>query len=117
MGRPLENFDSVAFSSKAAELVERSQGMNIQELDAGSMVMELMRISGDHDLCLPPELSMLGKALLNLDQILVEGFFHADPHPGNVLLTDDNRVALIDLGMVARVPAPMRKLLASCCWP
>ena len=39
-----------------------------------------------------------------LDQILVEGFFHADPHPGNVLLTDDGRLALLDLGMVAHVP-------------
>src|SRR3954469_3103008 len=38
-----------------------------------------------------------------LDQILVHGFFHADPHPGNVLLTDDGRLALLDLGMVARV--------------
>jgi ubiquinone biosynthesis protein len=38
-----------------------------------------------------------------LDQILLDGFFHADPHPGNVLLTDDGRLALIDLGMVARV--------------
>lgn len=36
-----------------------------------------------------------------LKQILVDGFFHADPHPGNVLLTDDRRVALIDLGMTA----------------
>ena len=38
-----------------------------------------------------------------LDQILVDGFFHADPHPGNVLVTDDGRLALLDLGMVARV--------------
>ena len=38
-----------------------------------------------------------------LDQILLDGFFHADPHPGNVLLTTDGRLALIDLGMVARV--------------
>lgn len=41
-----------------------------------------------------------------LEQILVHGFFHADPHPGNVLLTDDYRIALIDLGMVGRV-APL----------
>jgi predicted unusual protein kinase regulating ubiquinone biosynthesis (AarF/ABC1/UbiB family) len=39
-----------------------------------------------------------------LKQILVDGVFHADPHPGNVFLTDDHRIALIDLGMVARVP-------------
>ncbi len=38
-----------------------------------------------------------------LDQILIDGFFHADPHPGNVLLTDDGRLALIDVGMVGRV--------------
>jgi len=38
-----------------------------------------------------------------LDQILVDGFVHADPHPGNVLLTADGRLALIDLGMVARI--------------
>jgi ubiquinone biosynthesis protein len=34
-----------------------------------------------------------------LQQILVDGFFHADPHPGNVFITDDHRVALLDLGM------------------
>lgn len=35
-----------------------------------------------------------------LKQILVDGFFHADPHPGNVFLTDDGRICLLDLGMV-----------------
>ena len=38
-----------------------------------------------------------------LKQFLVDGLFHADPHPGNVFITDDDRVALIDLGMVGRV--------------
>ena len=38
-----------------------------------------------------------------LKQVLVDGFFHADPHPGNVFLTDDGRIALIDVGMVGRV--------------
>jgi ubiquinone biosynthesis protein len=38
-----------------------------------------------------------------MQQILIDGFFHADPHPGNVFITDDGRIALIDLGMVARV--------------
>ncbi len=38
-----------------------------------------------------------------LQQVLVDGFFHADPHPGNVFLTPDGRLALLDLGMVARV--------------
>jgi len=38
-----------------------------------------------------------------LKQILVEGFFHADPHPGNVFLTPDHRIALLDLGMVGHI--------------
>lgn len=38
-----------------------------------------------------------------LQQILVDGVFHADPHPGNVFLTDDERIALLDLGMVGRL--------------
>jgi predicted unusual protein kinase regulating ubiquinone biosynthesis (AarF/ABC1/UbiB family) len=38
-----------------------------------------------------------------LQQILIDGFFHADPHPGNALLTEDCSIALLDLGMVARV--------------
>lgn len=47
-----------------------------------------------------------------LKQILVDGFFHADPHPGNVFLTEDKKVALIDLGMVARITQSMQgKLL------
>src|SRR5437868_3489450 len=46
-----------------------------------------------------------------LQQILVDGFFHADPHPGNVLLTDDGRLALIDLGMVGYVTPRMQDYL------
>src|SRR5438105_2330672 len=43
-----------------------------------------------------------------LKQILVDGFFHADPHPGNVFLTEDDRIALLDLGMVAHVSGNFR---------
>lgn len=38
-----------------------------------------------------------------LKQMLVDGLFHGDPHPGNVFLTDDDRIALLDLGMVGRL--------------
>lgn len=47
-----------------------------------------------------------------LHQIILDGFFHADPHPGNVFLTDDGRIALLDLGMVSRLsPARQDQLL------
>jgi ubiquinone biosynthesis protein len=46
-----------------------------------------------------------------LDQILVDGFFHADPHPGNLLVTRDGRLALLDLGMVSRIDPQMQEKL------
>ncbi len=47
-----------------------------------------------------------------LSQVLLDGVFHADPHPGNVFLTEDGRLALIDLGMVGHVtPALQEQLL------
>ena len=55
----------------------------------------------------------LAEALFHayLDQFLVHGFFHADPHPGNVVVTDDGRIALIDLGMTARIEPAMQEQL------
>ena len=47
-----------------------------------------------------------------LEQVLVQGTFHADPHPGNVLLTPDGRLVLLDIGMMARLtPATRGKLV------
>jgi ubiquinone biosynthesis protein len=46
-----------------------------------------------------------------LKQVLVDGVFHADPHPGNVFLTEDNRVALLDLGMVGHTTPAMQENL------
>ncbi|HLX61422.1 MAG TPA: AarF/UbiB family protein [Planctomycetota bacterium] len=44
-----------------------------------------------------------------LQQILVDGFFHADPHPGNVFMTPDKKLALLDLGMAARLPSDFQE--------
>src|SRR5262245_43845173 len=47
-----------------------------------------------------------------LKMILVDGFFHADPHPGNVMYLPGNRIALIDFGMVGRLsPARRRQII------
>jgi ubiquinone biosynthesis protein len=43
-----------------------------------------------------------------LRMILVDGFFHADPHPGNVFFLPDNRIVMIDFGMAGRL-APRRR--------
>ncbi len=58
-------------------------------------------------------MSGLAAALVRgyLDQVFVHGEIHADPHPGNLLVTDDGRLALFDLGMVAHVPPRQRERL------
>jgi predicted unusual protein kinase regulating ubiquinone biosynthesis (AarF/ABC1/UbiB family) len=43
-----------------------------------------------------------------LRMMLVDGFFHADPHPGNVLVTPDGRVVVLDFGMVVPVTRELR---------
>src|SRR4029079_12569391 len=44
-----------------------------------------------------------------LKMILVDGFFHADPHPGNVFYLPGNKIVVIDFGMVGRL-SPQRRL-------
>jgi ubiquinone biosynthesis protein len=46
-----------------------------------------------------------------LKQVLVDGIFHADPHPGNVFVTSDGRIALLDLGMVGHTTFAMQEHL------
>jgi predicted unusual protein kinase regulating ubiquinone biosynthesis (AarF/ABC1/UbiB family) len=46
-----------------------------------------------------------------LKQVLVDGLFHADPHPGNVFVTDDGRIALLDLGMIGLTTPSMQERL------
>jgi predicted unusual protein kinase regulating ubiquinone biosynthesis (AarF/ABC1/UbiB family) len=42
------------------------------------------------------------------EQMLVKGYFHADPHPGNLLVSPEGELILLDFGMVKRVPNDTR---------
>jgi aarF domain-containing kinase len=44
----------------------------------------------------------------SLRQLLEHGFFHADPHPGNLLATPDGRLAFLDFGMMSETPPTAR---------
>jgi ubiquinone biosynthesis protein len=46
-----------------------------------------------------------------LRQIVIDGIFHADPHPGNILLLADGRLGLIDFGSVGRLDSGLRAAL------
>jgi ubiquinone biosynthesis protein len=46
-----------------------------------------------------------------LKQILVHGFFHADPHPGNLFITFDGKIAFVDFGLVGEIDVDLRNSL------
>ena len=46
-----------------------------------------------------------------LKQLLEDGFFHADPHPGNLRVMGDGRLAFFDFGMVGRLPIELQSQL------
>ncbi len=60
------------------------------------------------------DLKLLGERGANavLKMVLLDGFFHADPHPGNVFYLPDNRLAIIDCGMVGRLSLDRRGEIA-----
>ena len=60
------------------------------------------------------DLRLLGERGANavLKMVLIDGFFHADPHPGNVFYLPDNRLAIIDCGMVGRISLDRRDEIA-----
>lgn len=104
LGASLRDFDQIVvprpiedFTTSRVLTMEYIPGKNITSLGP----LRLLEIDGDY----------LARELFRayLKQILVDGFFHADPHPGNVFLTDDDRIALIDLGMVSHLRATFQE--------
>lgn len=54
------------------------------------------------------EITKIG-ANFYLRQLLEEGFFHADPHPGNMRVMEDGRVGIFDFGMVGRITPELKQ--------
>lgn len=46
-----------------------------------------------------------------LEMVFTNGFFHADPHPGNLFVQTDGHLAMVDFGMMGTVSAPVRAAL------
>jgi ubiquinone biosynthesis protein len=82
-----------------------SEVMNVQEHVAAIPGTDLaaVRAAG-----LDPKLLAARGVESTLKMILIDGFFHADPHPGNVLFLPENRIVMIDCGMVGRL-SPLRR--------
>lgn len=70
LGEPKESFEEEKFSRQVADLVTQHQGSNVEDIDAGHVVLEITRVSGETGFRLPPEFTLIAKTLLNLDQIV-----------------------------------------------
>ena len=79
--------------------------VNVQEEIVGmaGVAPDKLRASG-----LEPRLLAARGADTVLRMVLEHGYFHADPHPGNVLFLPENRIGMIDFGMVGMLTAPRR---------
>lgn len=78
------------------ELVEGIPGTRLPLVDAAGLDRQLLARRG-------------ARAVLKM--IIRDGFFHADPHPGNVFYLPGNRIAFIDFGMVGRLTDQRREQL------
>ncbi|MDY7009151.1 MAG: AarF/ABC1/UbiB kinase family protein [Planctomycetota bacterium] len=88
------------YSTRKVLTMEFVEGVKVSDLPAlreGGFDLELIAGRG---------------ADLVLEQIFVHGFFHADPHPGNILILPDNVICFLDYGMMGTVKPRYRQSLA-----
>ncbi|HZO67625.1 MAG TPA: AarF/UbiB family protein [Kribbellaceae bacterium] len=91
------------YTEHSTSRVLTMQRLDGVQLGAAASVIEERGLDGDQ----------LAQDLFDciLRQIAVDGVFHADPHPGNILLLDDDRIGLLDLGSVGRLDRATRDAL------
>ena len=85
----------VEFSTPRVLTMERLEGVKLSHIDGD--------LSFDRE-----ELARVGVDLF-LEMIFTDGLFHADPHPGNVLVLPGNEIGLLDFGMTGRVDERLRE--------
>jgi ubiquinone biosynthesis protein len=87
-------------STEAVLCMEQVEGIKASDTEA-------LETAG-HDL---KQLAATGADVM-MEQIFTYGFFHADPHPGNLFVRDDGRICFIDFGLTARLSQQTRENLA-----
>ncbi|QBC42123.1 ABC1 kinase family protein [Iodobacter fluviatilis] len=82
-----------------------SESLNVQSYVGGVAGNDLLGVdAAGLDRCI---LASRGADAV-LKMVLIDGYFHADPHPGNVKYLPGNQIAFLDFGMVGRLPHPRR---------
>jgi predicted unusual protein kinase regulating ubiquinone biosynthesis (AarF/ABC1/UbiB family) len=69
IGSRTDEFDEEGFRRRVADLVSQQQSRAVEQIEIGKIMLEVTRVSGECAIRVPPELTMLGKTLLNLDQV------------------------------------------------
>ena len=79
------------------------------EFIAGAKLNDVYESTGDEF-----DKKFLAKSILDsyLQQIFIDGFFHGDPHPGNIMILEDNVVCYLDLGMMGVFDEEFKKNLS-----
>ncbi|MDE3724894.1 AarF/UbiB family protein [Nocardiopsis sp. N85] len=85
-----------AYTSRGVLVMERLHGVSIGSVDPAD-------VDGEE----------IARVLLNclLEQVMISGIFHADPHPGNIMVLDEGGVGLLDYGSVGRLDGQTRESL------
>jgi len=124
LGRELDFLAEAALTAKIGESLADNERVRVPkvywEWTTGN-VLTLERIQGvslnkmDEIRERRTDMPRLARDLIEafLRQFLRTGLFHADPHPGNILVLDDGRIGLVDFGMTGRLDNEIRRNLAT----
>jgi ubiquinone biosynthesis protein len=106
IGKNLEEFEVIVVPQPVAGYT--TARVLTMEYIAGTKVTQISPV-----VAIELQRDVLAETLVRayLKQIVIDGVFHADPHPGNVFVTDDGLLALIDLGMIGRLSPQMQDRL------
>lgn len=86
----------IAFTSETVLVMDLAEGIKIRDVEPGSPLARIAAANGARSL---------------FHQILVDGFFHADPHAGNIFVQPDGGVCFLDWGLVGQLTRRMRYTL------
>jgi ubiquinone biosynthesis protein len=86
------------FTTRRVIVIEKVQGAKLKDLKADAVTRR--------------ELARTGARAL-LQQVFMDGLFHADPHPGNIFIVRGNVIAFIDFGMAGRIEPSARRALGA----
>ncbi|MGI9518078.1 MAG: ABC1 kinase family protein [Pirellulaceae bacterium] len=109
--RNLDRFDANfendpdAFIPRPYADLSTSRVLTMDRLYGISLAKREELIEAGHDLALLAERG----ANIFLEMIFRDGFYHADPHPGNLFAMEDSRIGLLDCGMVGRIDDKLRE--------